>query len=127
MYYGQGKNKKLDELYEILSDCWDIDTCAPRMRNNYSSDNKTLGQCSITAFLIQDLLGGLVYGVKLDDGNYHCFNYINNQIYDLTSEQFDHELEYTLEHKQSREIHFNKQEKYQRYLLLKDRYTKHNK
>ncbi len=57
----------------------------------------------------------------LDDGNYHCFNYIDGQIYDLAFDQFKERLVYTLEHEQYRDIHFSKQEKYERYLLLKDR------
>ena len=90
------------------------------MQDRWSIDNKTLGQCSITAFLVQDLFGGSVYGVKLPDGNFHCFNVIGNSLFDLTSEQFQNEvLTYTLDYPQSRENHFKKEEKYQRYLLLK--------
>jgi len=112
------KNPK--ELYDVLQGAWKKETCAPRMQDRWSIDNKTLGQCSITAFLVQDLFGGSVYGVKLPDGNFHCFNVIGNSLFDLTSEQFQNEvLTYTLDYPQSRENHFKKEEKYQRYLLLK--------
>ena len=70
---------------------------------------------------VQDLLGGEVFGIPLEDGGVHCFNVIGGNIYDLTSEQFDSPLEYTLEHPQSRSVHFAKAEKYQRYILLKER------
>ena len=80
----------------------------------------TLGQCSITAFLVQDIFGGLVYGVPLGDGNYHCFNVVNDVVFDLTSEQFgERKLDYQNVVIQNREDHFLKKEKYQRYLLLK--------
>ena len=62
------------ECYALLMQIWCAETCAPRMRAQWSEDNKTKGQCSITAFLMQDLFGGEVYGIPLGDGNYHCFN-----------------------------------------------------
>ena len=117
-------NKVNDQrhLYDLLSDIWSKETCAPRMRINWSKDNKTLGQCSITAFLVQDIFGGLVYGVPLKDGNYHCFNVINDVAFDLTSEQFGNvELDYQNVVLQKREDHFSKLEKYERYSLLKRR------
>ena len=107
-------------LYDLLSTIWCKETCAPRMQNNWSKENMTLGQCSITAFLVQDIFGGLVYGVPLNDGNYHCFNVIGDVIFDLTSEQFRNiKLDYQNVFLQKRETHFASQEKYQRYLLLK--------
>lgn len=113
------KNPKM--LYDILSNAWCKETCAPRMQDRWSENNKTLGQCSITAFLAQDIFGGEVYGVPLGDGNYHCFNIVNGISFDLTSEQFDHPLDYDKSIKQSREVHFKKEEKYKRYLKLKSK------
>ena len=52
------------DLYDALSEIWCADTCAPRMRADWTEDNKTLGQCSITAFLAQDIFGGKVYGIE---------------------------------------------------------------
>ena len=52
------------DYYDLLSQIWSADTCAPRMRQNWSPENKTLGQCSITAFLLQDIYGGEVYGER---------------------------------------------------------------
>ena len=47
---------KLDsllDLYDVLSDgVWRESTCAPRMQSKWNEENKTLGQCSITAFLV---------------------------------------------------------------------------
>ena len=95
------------------------------MRKDWSKDNKTLGQCSITAFLVQDIFGGEVYGVPLGDGNYHCFNKIGDVAFDLTSEQFgDIRLDYQNVVLQSRDIHFSKEEKYQRYLYIKEQLKK---
>ena len=110
------------EYYDLLSEIWCAETCAPRMRSDWSPENKTLGQCSITAFLLQDLYGGKVFGVPLGDGNYHCFNVVGDCVFDLTSEQFgDEKLNYTDCPEQFRETHFAKEEKRQRYELLKAR------
>ena len=115
------KIKDQRHLYDLLDKAWSIDTCAPRLRPSWSEDNKTLGQCSITSFLVQDIFGGDVYGVPLKEGGYHCFNVIGDVVFDLTSEQFGEEkLDYVHVKKQTREEHFASDEKYQRYLLLKD-------
>ena len=74
------------DLYNRLWDLWCADTCAPRMRGDWSEDNRTLGQCSVTAFLAQDIFGGKVYGIPLPDGGFHCYNVIGDCVFDLTSE-----------------------------------------
>lgn len=108
------------DYYDILSDIWCAETCAPRMRDKWSADNPTLGQCSVTAFLLQDMFGGKVYGIRRPDGNYHCFNDVNGCVFDLTSEQFGGEvLDYTDCPEQLREIHFAKEEKRRRYEYLR--------
>ena len=120
------KNPK--HMYDLLSNIWCKETCAPRMRDEWNENNKTLGQCSITAFLVQDIFGGDVYGVRLDDGNYHCYNVIGNSIFDLTSEQFgDIKLDYSNNPIQGRNVHFSKEEKYLRYLYLKNELLKCNR
>ena len=82
----------------------------------------TLGQCSITAFIVQDLFGGEVYGILRPGGNYHCYNVIGDAKFDLTSEQFGEEakdLVYDDVNLQTREVHFEKEEKKARYEYLK--------
>lgn len=114
------KNQR--HLYDLLTKCWSKETCAPRMRDDWSVDNPTLGQCSITAFLAQDIFGGEVYGIVLKDGSHHCFNKVGDVVFDLTSEQFrDKALDYSSCVLESRAEHFSKEEKYQRYLQLKEK------
>jgi len=110
------------ELYDALSKIWCEYTCAPRMRKDWSADNKTLGQCSITAFLAQDIFGGEVYGIELPSGGVHCYNVTQGCKFDLTSEQFKEEkLDYENNPIQHREdaMHFAKEEKRLRYEYLK--------
>ncbi len=112
------------EFYDLLSGIWCRKTCAPRMQDEWSEDNKTLGQCSITAFLVQDIYGGEVYGILRPGGNYHCYNVVDGHVFDLTSEQFGEEaanLKYECNPVQSREVHFAKEEKRLRYVYLKSK------
>ncbi len=117
--------KDLYFMYDLLTEIWSKETCAPRMRDDWTTQNMTLGQCSITAFLIQDIFGGDVYGIERAGGNYHCYNVIDGKIFDLTSEQFGDEiLNYKDNPEQLREVHFAKEEKHERYLHLKEALAK---
>lgn len=112
------------DLYDALSEIWCADTCAPRMRAEWTPDNKTLGQCSITAFLAQDIFGGEVKGMTTENGGIHCYNVVDGVIFDLTCEQFGEKaksLIYGNDPIQEREsaYHFGKEEKRQRYEHLK--------
>ena len=110
------------DYYDLLSGIWCKETCAERMRNDWTKENKTLGQCSVTAFLMQDFFGGKVRGIRLPDGNFHCFNDVNGCVFDLTSEQFQNApLDYENAEEQLRAVHFAKEEKRLRYEFLKQR------
>lgn len=107
-------------LYDLLLRIWCRETCAPRLQDQWSEQNPTLGQCSITAFLVHDIFGGSVYGVPRKGGNFHCYNVVGDAVFDLTSEQFgDEVLDYTDNPEQLRAVHFAKTEKYERYEHLK--------
>ena len=109
------------DLYRALWHVWKRETCANRMQDDWSADNPTLGQCTVTAFLAQDIFGGRVWGVPLEDGNFHCFNAVGDCVFDLTSEQFGTaKLDYTLRYEQLRHDHFMKPGKRDRYEMLKD-------
>jgi hypothetical protein len=114
------------DLYDALSHVWCEYTCAPRMRKDWSEENMTLGQCSVTSFLAQDIFGGDVFGIPLKEGGFHCFNRVDTGVFDLTSEQFQNEkLDYENVTVQKREDHFQKKEKYERYLYLRDALKKY--
>ena len=113
-------------LYDILSGIWCEYTCAPRMRKDSSLKNRTLGQCSITSFLVQDIFGGKVYGIPREGGTFHCYNVVDGKVFDLTSEQFgDEKLSYEDNPEQFREVHFAKEEKFLRYKYLKEQLKKY--
>lgn len=117
-YPGIGTPK---DLYRVLWKLWTRETCTPRMREDWTEENRTLGQCAITAFLAQDIFGGRVWGIPLEDGGFHCFNDAGGCVFDLTSEQFGGKaLDYARRHEQLRHDHFMREEKRQRYEALKE-------
>lgn len=119
LYHGRELTPR--RLYELLLPLWRRDTCAPRMQKDWSTENPTLGQCSITAFLAQDIFGGRVYGVPLPEGGFHCYNVGDGWVFDLTCEQFGgRALCYENNPEQFREVHFAKEEKRLRYEALRD-------
>ncbi len=90
------------------------------MRPNWTLENKTTQAVLHYSILAQDIFGGKVYGILRPDGNYHCYNVAGGRCFDLTSEQFgDEVLNYENNPEQSREVHFAKEEKRQRYEHLK--------
>lgn len=116
--YRMIKNPRM--LYDLLSEIWSIDSCTPRLRDKWSEFNKTVGQCTITAFLAQDIFGGKVYGIKRLGNTFHCYNAVGDCVFDLTSEQFgDEVLDYTNNPEQMRGVHFMSIEKKTRYEYLK--------
>jgi len=121
--YGNVRDPR--HLYDLLCGIWCEYTCAPRLRSGWSKDNITLGQCSITAFLAQDIFGGKVYGIPREGGNFHCYNVVGDCVFDLTSEQFrDEKLCYENNPEQFREVHFAKTEKKERYEYLRSELNK---
>ncbi len=118
--YKQIKNPR--DLYDRLCKLWSARTCPERMREGWTAENPSWGQCSISSFLAQDIFGGEVYGILRPQGNYHCYNLIDGVAFDLTSEQFGEEkLDYSENPLQSRNEHFSRDEKRLRYELLKAR------
>lgn len=108
-----------DDLYFALLNVWSEESCTPRLREKWNEENVTLGQCSITAFLAQDIFGGRVFGIPRPDGNFHCYNVVGNSVFDLTSEQFGDEiLDYSNSVEQFREVHFSDENKKERYEYL---------
>ncbi|MDR2191165.1 MAG: class I tRNA ligase family protein [Candidatus Peribacteria bacterium] len=117
-YYDEEK-KQARPLYELLKkrllEIYDIATIKKEYKSGRSKDNPTYGQCIPTALLVQSLFGGEVY--KLEQDN-HYYNVINGEIVDLTKDQFNYELDYTVGIK--RTMIFD-EEALQRYELLKEK------
>ena len=114
------------DLYDRLEKLWCAETCTPRLRANWTAENKTLGQCAITAFLVQDIFGGEVFAVPTQTGGMHCFNRVDGVVFDLTNAQFGEKAKnivYDCTRLQDRDsaAHFAKEEKRLRYEYLKSK------
>lgn len=84
------KIKCLNDLFRVLLMCWDKDTTHPNDKNKYEKENNpTYGQSEITAVIVNEIFGGTIHQIELNDGNIHYFNRINNHYIDLTRDQFD--------------------------------------
>lgn len=70
-----------------LRKAWCRETAHLSYQSKWSEDNPSLGQCCVTALVIQDQYGGDIYSCKVGN-NSHFVNIINERIVDKTAEQF---------------------------------------
>jgi hypothetical protein len=90
---GRGAATKLSELdpanlYTILRRSWSRET-----GGKWLASNPARGQCSVTAIVAQDLLGGDILKTEIG-GQWHFYNLINGRRWDLTVSQFDTPIGY---------------------------------
>jgi hypothetical protein len=85
---------RISDLERALRASWSERTCDPVDLETWSADNPALGQCGVSAAVIQDYLGGelLVAEVSNADGSRQGVHYWNllpdGGELDLTREQF---------------------------------------
>ena len=78
----------LIDLYDKLRAAWSTAT-----GGKWRPDNPAAGQCSVTALVVQDELGGDI--LKTDvDGAWHFYNRIDGRRIDFTMSQFDSPIGY---------------------------------
>lgn len=77
-----------DAFGRLIELCWSADTAS-----TYSPLNPALGQCSVTALVAQDYLGGEILKTDLA-GAWHFYNHIDGARHDFTASQFDHAIGY---------------------------------
>lgn len=71
-----------------LEKAWCRETAHPSYRDKWSEGNPSVGQCLVTALVVQDKCGGDIYSCKVGN-NSHFVNIIDERIIDKTAEQFD--------------------------------------
>ena len=80
----------LEELTAAVSSAWSAETSASP--DQWSTENPVLGQCAVTACVVQDYLGGDILNsvVTMPDGSTdsHYYNLIDKEEIDLTKQQF---------------------------------------
>ena len=86
-------------MINLIREAWCLDTCYPDSRQKWIENPHIpeIGQCAVTALLVQDLFGGkIVKNNKL----HHYFNFDIGigDIFDLTQYQFEpDEIEFELD------------------------------
>lgn len=83
----------IENIQKLLLDCYTKDLWYPKIQDNWSYANKCLGMGTITSLIINDYFGGDICKIHVD-GISHYFNLIENEIIDLTSGQFNHDIDY---------------------------------
>ena len=86
---GNSQLETIDNLYNILRECWCKETAYPSCQAEWVPNDPSYGQCAITAMLVYDMFGGTIHRIRVSGGGTHYFNKINGQYLDLTIEQFD--------------------------------------
>ena len=77
----------LKQLNNLLYDCYSSETCYPKLKDEWTIENKTLGHCAVTSLIVNDYFGGKIAKCNVQ-GISHYFNIIDDEIIDLTKEQF---------------------------------------
>lgn len=109
----------IENIKEILLECYSKDLCYPKVQNEWNDDNKCFGMCAITSLIINDYFGGDICKIYVD-GISHYFNLIEDKIIDLTSRQFNCDIDYKNYQIVDRKKILTDDTKY-RYNVLKER------
>jgi len=103
--------------------CWDADTSADPA--NWTPENRSYGQCAVTALIVQDQLGGTLQRTVVD-GVSHYYNRLPTGKYeDLTFDQFPHGSRYDVDSvERERDYVLSHPATAERYELLNTRFQK---
>ncbi len=113
---------EIKRFEKLLRFAWTKETCVPSLREDWDEDNKSLGQCAITALLVNDYYGGKIMRCMTSTGS-HYYNMIDDKIVDLTAEQFFEEVPmYQEGSERTREYLLGNEDTKARYLLLLKNY-----
>ena len=108
------------ELKQLLYESWEEKTCSPGLRKDWNKDNPSLGQCAITALIVNDLYGGKIMRCMASSGS-HYYNLVDSELVDLTVEQFLGEIPlYENGEERTREYLLSNEDTKIRYLLLNE-------
>lgn len=115
---------EIGQLKQLLIQSWNLQTCAPGLRDEWSEENPSLGQCAITALIVNDFFGGKIMRCMASSGS-HYYNLIYDEIVDLTVEQFLGEIpRYEKGEERTREYLLGNEDTKNRYLLLNKNFKK---
>ncbi len=70
------------DLQRVLHKVWSL-----KSSSKWTPENPALGQCGVTALVVNDLLGGDILKTQ-SPGGIHFYNRISGRRYDFTESQF---------------------------------------
>lgn len=112
-------NKEILEFKKLLRNCYSIETTHPSCIKDYEKNDISYGQCAITALLVYDKFKGKICKITTN-GISHYFNIVNNEIIDLTKEQFENNVSYSNYKEKSYDELLENENTKKRYLKLKE-------
>lgn len=83
----------IKNIQKVLLECYSKDLCYPKVQCDWNENNRCFGMCAITSLIINDYFGGDICKIYVDGISYY-FNLIENNIVDLTKDQFNREMDY---------------------------------
>ena len=119
----------IGKILPHIQNAWCKDTCSPGDVARWTPDNPCIGQCAVTALLIQELLGGELMPTSVEGFGSHYYNRLpSGDDLDLTRGQFPADSEVPPGEPRTREYVLDSPRAIaagtrQRYELLKQRYT----
>ena len=113
--------KEILEYKELLRKYFSKETAHPSCQNNYEKNDCSYGQYAITSMLVFKKFGGTINKINLDEESSHYFNIINNEIIDLTKEQYKNQLDYSNYIEKDFNTLFQNEDTKKRYFLLKEK------
>ncbi len=110
---------EVSELKNLLMQSWSVETCAPGLRSEWNEENPSLGQCAITALIVNDYFGGKIMRCMASSGSHYYNIIVDDSLVDLTVEQFLGEIpDYANGEERTREYLLGNEDTKNRYLLL---------
>lgn len=108
----------LEELKKVIEVSWSKETCYPTLQDTWNNSNPSLGQCAITALIVNDFLGGKIMRT-MQDGISHYYNLVNGKVIDLTIDQFEGIIpNYEIGEERTREYLLSSSDTTTRYKIL---------
>ncbi|MEM8532218.1 MAG: hypothetical protein AAGF95_15340 [Chloroflexota bacterium] len=94
------KSVSRTRLIDALKSSWSLESSS-----KWTQDNPALGQCGVTALVVQDVLGGEILKTKYGE-IWHFYNLIDDEPVDFTKSQFAKPIVYS-NHVSNREEAFS--------------------
>jgi len=79
-------------ITDLLREAWCRETASPSCQADWTTANPALGQCAVSALVVQDLIGGIIVRAVIPGSGSHYWNEIPNgedvHVFDPTRSQF---------------------------------------